>query len=397
LKVQVESLLKVSENATHTIGALPSLENPQDSAAIGEKDDKTTGMHVNSANSDALADLNYGLVENVVSLDNVTVAYLVDDNESGDTEYDHPTEIVDSPRPSQIPLNQIVVNIFETEDLQLSQYKLRDTTDADYAAMDSTHDHTRTLVLKANVMVHNLTKRVLSQASPAAEWSWEHANLAPGRNTNTKAKSSKADRKSKSPNIQQRDKRGPRFDAEPVVRPNSAEKKEEAAFHADGMHRGRNGQAQQDTQRNVHEYLDESKSDSDLDNESIVEAQSQLPDATVDLLSERIVGMIQHSMVDKLAELQIAKTVAEKAQIVAESEAKLLRPSEDRLQPPIRFKDAVGRKFSFPWHLCKTWKVPKLRQPIPCSTDYYQGDGSADSAGVPPRRRYRSARTRRPL
>ncbi|KYG42601.1 hypothetical protein M433DRAFT_34877, partial [Acidomyces richmondensis BFW] len=22
----------------------------------------------------------------------------------------------------------------------------------------------------------------------------------------------------------------------------------------------------------------------------------------------------------------------------------------------IKFKDAVGRKFSFPWHLCKTWK-----------------------------------------
>jgi hypothetical protein len=24
---------------------------------------------------------------------------------------------------------------------------------------------------------------------------------------------------------------------------------------------------------------------------------------------------------------------------------------------PIKFKDAVGRKFSFPWDLCKTWKV----------------------------------------
>ncbi|KAF2441450.1 hypothetical protein P171DRAFT_336830, partial [Karstenula rhodostoma CBS 690.94] len=22
----------------------------------------------------------------------------------------------------------------------------------------------------------------------------------------------------------------------------------------------------------------------------------------------------------------------------------------------IKFKDAVGRKFSFPWHLCRTWK-----------------------------------------
>lgn len=30
---------------------------------------------------------------------------------------------------------------------------------------------------------------------------------------------------------------------------------------------------------------------------------------------------------------------------------------DDRPKPPIKFKDAVGRKFSFPWHLCKTWKV----------------------------------------
>jgi hypothetical protein len=30
--------------------------------------------------------------------------------------------------------------------------------------------------------------------------------------------------------------------------------------------------------------------------------------------------------------------------------------SDDTAQAPIRFKDAVGRKFSFPWHLCKTWK-----------------------------------------
>jgi hypothetical protein len=27
--------------------------------------------------------------------------------------------------------------------------------------------------------------------------------------------------------------------------------------------------------------------------------------------------------------------------------------------PPIKYKDAVGRKFSFPWHLCKSWKVSR--------------------------------------
>jgi hypothetical protein len=35
------------------------------------------------------------------------------------------------------------------------------------------------------------------------------------------------------------------------------------------------------------------------------------------------------------------------------------KPTQPDMQtiPPIKFKDAVGRKFSFPWHLCKTWKV----------------------------------------
>jgi len=40
-----------------------------------------------------------------------------------------------------------------------------------------------------------------------------------------------------------------------------------------------------------------------------------------------------------------------------EEENKKLKPGDDMLKAPIRFKDAVGRKFSFPWHLCKTWKV----------------------------------------
>lgn len=33
------------------------------------------------------------------------------------------------------------------------------------------------------------------------------------------------------------------------------------------------------------------------------------------------------------------------------------RKRNDNGRAPIRLKDAVGRKFSFPWHLCKTWKV----------------------------------------
>ncbi|KAK4182850.1 hypothetical protein QBC35DRAFT_478707 [Podospora australis] len=29
---------------------------------------------------------------------------------------------------------------------------------------------------------------------------------------------------------------------------------------------------------------------------------------------------------------------------------------EKKKPPPVRFKDAVGRKFSLPWHICRTWK-----------------------------------------
>lgn len=58
----------------------------------------------------------------------------------------------------------------------------------------------------------------------------------------------------------------------------------------------------------------------------------------------------------KLAEAQQAKEEAEKKQKELEAEMEKSKPMPDMLKPPIKFKDAVGRKFSFPWHLCKTWK-----------------------------------------
>jgi hypothetical protein len=54
---------------------------------------------------------------------------------------------------------------------------------------------------------------------------------------------------------------------------------------------------------------------------------------------------------------------AKKAHEEAEKKAKELaeeveknKPAPDMTKAPIKFNDAVGRKFSFPWHLCKTWK-----------------------------------------
>jgi ubiquitin domain-containing protein len=59
----------------------------------------------------------------------------------------------------------------------------------------------------------------------------------------------------------------------------------------------------------------------------------------------------------ELEELKKKAAEVEAAKKKFEEEAKKLRPGDDMLKPPIRFKDAVGRKFSFPWHICKTWKV----------------------------------------
>lgn len=53
-----------------------------------------------------------------------------------------------------------------------------------------------------------------------------------------------------------------------------------------------------------------------------------------------------------------AKEAAEKAAKEAEAaEAAKPPPPPKEKQKPIKFKDAVGRKFSFPFHLCSTWSV----------------------------------------
>ena len=47
----------------------------------------------------------------------------------------------------------------------------------------------------------------------------------------------------------------------------------------------------------------------------------------------------------------LKKKMLEEAMLQAEQ---ALKRAE---KPPIKFKDAVGRKFSFPFHLCQTWTV----------------------------------------
>lgn len=48
------------------------------------------------------------------------------------------------------------------------------------------------------------------------------------------------------------------------------------------------------------------------------------------------------------------KDAAVKAAEAAGAAAAAVPPEK---QKPIKFKDAIGRKFSFPFHLCKTWEV----------------------------------------
>lgn len=81
----------------------------------------------------------------------------------------------------------------------------------------------------------------------------------------------------------------------------------------------------------------------------------------------------------------------------------------EKMQAPIRLKDAVGRKFIFPFHMANTWMVcppPSYLTP-PCyylhhiylktCTDKHPGRRRTHQASLPARRRTRSARPARPL
>jgi chemotaxis protein histidine kinase CheA len=57
----------------------------------------------------------------------------------------------------------------------------------------------------------------------------------------------------------------------------------------------------------------------------------------------------------KFKELEEAKAEAEKKRKELEEETAKLKPP-DHAGKSIKFEDAMGRKFSFPFHLCKTWK-----------------------------------------
>lgn len=70
---------------------------------------------------------------------------------------------------------------------------------------------------------------------------------------------------------------------------------------------------------------------------------------------------IEEAEAQAAEEIEKAKTAAKEAVAKAQKEAELmieksLALNDDR-KKPIKFKDAVGRKFRFPFHLCATWAV----------------------------------------
>ena len=46
-----------------------------------------------------------------------------------------------------------------------------------------------------------------------------------------------------------------------------------------------------------------------------------------------------------------------KRAILEEAKAEVETAAKEKLKPPIKFKDAVGRKFNFPFHMAQTWQV----------------------------------------
>ena len=95
-----------------------------------------------------------------------------------------------------------------------------------------------------------------------------------------------------------------------------------------------------------------------------------------------------------LAEAKAAAEELEKAKKAAEEEAAKLKPS-DAPKAPIKFKDAVGRKFSFPWH---PWKVCRFANLIALPfANSSIGYGRAYQASFPARRHHRPPRPSRSL
>ena len=86
-----------------------------------------------------------------------------------------------------------------------------------------------------------------------------------------------------------------------------------------------------------------------------VEAKKAREEAEAKAVNEVEVTEAAHEKA--LTEAKATAKGLKKAKKLTEGEAERNKPKPDEVKAPIKFRDAVGRKFSFPWRLCKTWKV----------------------------------------
>jgi hypothetical protein len=71
--------------------------------------------------------------------------------------------------------------------------------------------------------------------------------------------------------------------------------------------------------------------------------------------NEKMIAEAKVEHEKKMAEAKNAAAAAEAAREVAEEELKKNAPGPDADKPPLIFIDAMGRSFTLPWHLVKTW------------------------------------------
>lgn len=186
-------------------------------------------------------------------------------------------------------------------------------------------DNTYALVVHVTSMVRQLAEEVVSEPEPVTDWSWIPQEDAPKVQVPLRTHTVDVEDTIHSSPAAQRDFTIP---VKEDFKPKSY---------------------------NVHSFSDQQPSPSErtspIHKTGIVSPNQEDQFAR---LEERLLSifpnMVQESFLNKLAEV-------EQARQRAEDEAAKLRPSSEEPKEPIRFKDAVGRKFLFPWKLAKMWTV----------------------------------------
>ena len=92
-----------------------------------------------------------------------------------------------------------------------------------------------------------------------------------------------------------------------------------------------------------------------------VEAEKKAADNAAKKIAEEAAKKAAEDAEKKKAEADAAVVSAAAAAAASAAAAAAPPPPPEEKKKPIRFKDAVGRKYSFPFHLCNTWPVSSLR------------------------------------